>query len=107
MLSPSKDNGSNAVAASSTQEIPVIAIHAKFGASKACYAKDEEIYGESESLPIASTRSSAERLEVIRFSLTEGVRFAPFTCPAIFSGSRAARIIVSPRRRSWTRPRAW
>ena len=48
MLSPLKNNGSTAVAADSTQEIPVIAIHAKFGASEACYGKDEEIYGESE-----------------------------------------------------------
>ena len=48
MLGHAKINGSNAVAADSTQEIPSIAIHAKFGASEACYGKDVEIYGESE-----------------------------------------------------------
>jgi len=30
------------------QNVPVIAIHARFGASEACFCKDEEIYGESE-----------------------------------------------------------
>jgi CRP/FNR family nitrogen fixation transcriptional regulator len=30
------------------QEVPVIAIHAKFGASEICFGKDEEIYGERE-----------------------------------------------------------
>ena len=48
MLSSLKNNGSNAVAADSVQEIPVIVMHANFGASEARYGKDEEIYGESE-----------------------------------------------------------
>jgi CRP/FNR family nitrogen fixation transcriptional regulator len=48
MPSHPKSIGSNAVAVAPAQEIPIIAIHAKFGASEACYTKDEEIYGESE-----------------------------------------------------------
>ena len=32
----------------SVREVPVIAIHARFGASEECFGKDEEIYGERE-----------------------------------------------------------
>ena len=49
MLSLSRNKGNNVtgpdLAVTST---PVIAIHAKFGASETSYGKDEEIYGESE-----------------------------------------------------------
>ncbi len=48
MLSRSKNLPDNAIGNDSTQEVPIIAIHAKFGASEAFYEKDEEIYGESE-----------------------------------------------------------
>lgn len=48
MLSRSKNFTSSPVATAASQELPIIAIHAKFGASEACYGKDEEIYGESE-----------------------------------------------------------
>jgi CRP/FNR family nitrogen fixation transcriptional regulator len=49
MLSLSKNKSSSAIGHySAAQPIPVIAIHAKFGASETSYGKDEEIYGESE-----------------------------------------------------------
>ena len=49
MLSLSKNKSSRAIGHhSAAQPVPVIAIHAKFGASETSYGKDEEIYGESE-----------------------------------------------------------
>src|SRR3974377_1587186 len=52
MLSRSRNTATatanHAIASDILQEVPVIAIHARFGASEACFGKDEEIYGESE-----------------------------------------------------------
>jgi CRP/FNR family nitrogen fixation transcriptional regulator len=48
MLSLSKNKGHDANHQDVSPSIPVIAIHAKFGASETSYGKDEEIYGESE-----------------------------------------------------------
>jgi CRP/FNR family nitrogen fixation transcriptional regulator len=49
MLSLSRNKGNNVTNQDlSLTSVPVIAIHAKFGASETSYGKDEEIYGESE-----------------------------------------------------------
>lgn len=48
MLSRSKNTGNNVAGYHTARDIPVIAIHARFGASETTYTKDAEIYGESE-----------------------------------------------------------
>jgi CRP/FNR family transcriptional regulator, nitrogen fixation regulation protein len=49
MLSRSKNTAPNPPLSSDiVRDLPIIAIHARFGASEACFGKDEEIYGESE-----------------------------------------------------------
>jgi len=48
MLSRSRTSANHAITGDTVQDVPVIAIHARFGASEVCFGKDEEIYGESE-----------------------------------------------------------
>jgi CRP/FNR family nitrogen fixation transcriptional regulator len=48
MLSRSRTAGNHAATGIAMQDVPVIAIHARFGASEASFGKDEEIYGERE-----------------------------------------------------------
>jgi CRP/FNR family nitrogen fixation transcriptional regulator len=48
MPRPSKNSARCPMATDTPREVPVIAIHARFGASEAYFIKDEEIYGERE-----------------------------------------------------------
>ncbi|HLG85084.1 MAG TPA: helix-turn-helix domain-containing protein [Bradyrhizobium sp.] len=48
MLSRSRNPAKPPATGATVQDVPVIAMHAKFGASETCFCKDEEIYGERE-----------------------------------------------------------
>jgi CRP/FNR family transcriptional regulator, nitrogen fixation regulation protein len=48
MLSRSRNTANHPMTSDIMHDVPVIAIHARFGASEASFGKDEEIYGESE-----------------------------------------------------------